>query len=546
MAAISADIESSPVALGPSVLADPRLKQALERPAVPDEDDPEAEEVLSLQQVFQEVANDMGGLLNEYPRMSMALTDKSGNVLARTGLAPELFDDLANTPGMDAALRTEEAKLFATTMPPESGKLHAVKFSRPLSDGSQRRLITIRGVELEGGSFFRRVVGKSPGGIVREGVLIGEAIGKAKDEELIAFASENIANLPPEGASKAFEVGQGGATRLGAAARVPGPAGKGNTGTLFVVLSEQTLSATQQDMASALRLSISKDGLQEIPWILVGGLLVISLGLTFYLPFIEYNGPIRRLATEFNGITEGRQHEVYHDTYGGELGRLARAATTAMEALRVSWENELLDSDAELNNEAPPPRRTRSTRSLRAPKGGSGARARSRAHKHLGSEEAELAPTELASEPVSDDAGLPDGIDLPGADNNKGAIERHAAAEAAPKAKKSAPAAPAPAFSDEVSAPSLALGDNDDEVSLASVTDEKPDRESYYKQIYNEFVETKVACGENTDGFTYEKFAKKLRKQSDSLLARAEVTDVEFSVYVKDGKAALRAKVIKT
>jgi hypothetical protein len=28
-------------------------------------------------------------------------------------------------------------------------------------------------------------------------------------------------------------------------------------------------------------------------------------------------------------------------------------------------------------------------------------------------------------------------------------------------------------------------------------------------------------------------------------MSRAEVTDVQFSVYVKDGKAALRAKVVK-
>lgn len=531
MAAIDADISSSPVSLGPTLLSDPRIKEALERPVVPAEDDTSP----GLQQVFQEVANDVGGLLNEYPRMSMAVVDKSGNVLARTGLAPELFDNLTATPGMDTALSSEEPELFSTTLPPENGKLHAVKFSRPLADGSGRRLITVRGVDLEGGSFFRRVVGNNPSGLVREGQLIGDPIGKAKAEDLIAFATDNIANLPPEGASKVFTVGSGGSARIGAGARVPGPAGKGKSGTLFVVLSENTASSTQVDMAEALRLSIASGGLAQLNWALVGGLLVISLGLTFYLPFIEYNGPIRRLAGELNGITEGRQHEIYHDTYGGELGRLARSTTMAMEALRVSWENELLDSDAELSDA--PPRRTRSTRSLRAaPRG---RRKPSRAHEVVAEADAEPA----AAEHEDERGGLPDAIDLPGADNSA-PIERHAAAESK-RPPAPAPAAPAPAFSDEVSAPALALGDHDDEVSLADVTGGPPDRESYYKQIYNEFVETKIACGENTDGFTYEKFAKKLRKQSDTLLARADVTDVEFSVYVKDGKAALRAKVVK-
>lgn len=533
IAAIAADINSSPVALGPSLLSDPRLKEALAGPAVP-EPDAEGNAPPSLQQVFQEVANDVGGLLAEYPRMSMALTDKSGNILARTGLEPELFDDLGKTPGMDDGLRSEEAELFATTI---GGKLHAVKFSRPLADGSQRRLITIRGVDLGGGSFFRRVVGNSPSGLVRDAAVVGEPIGKVKPDELVAFATTHSAEFPPEGASAVKTVGEGGDTRIGAAARVPGPAGKGKSGTFFVVLSEQTLSSTQMDMVAALNLAIDSGGLAQLNWILVGGLLVISLGLTFYLPFIEYNGPLRRLTGEFNGITEGRQHEINHDTYGGELGRLARSATTAIEALRVSWESELLDSDAELSEA--PKRRTRSTRSLRSvPKS---RRNRSRA-------------VDAVNEPgpaSGDDDGLPDAIDLPGAEPTKPSIERHASADVppapAPTFSDNTPGpepgpAPAPAFNDEL-AGGVALADDAD-LTLAAVTG-GTDRESYYKRIYDEFVETKVACGENTDGFTYDKFAKKLRKQSDTLLARADVTDVEFSVYVKDGKAALRAKVIK-
>jgi hypothetical protein len=266
--------------------------------------------------------------------------------------------------------------------------------------------------------------------------------------------------------------------------------------------------------------------------VLVGGLLVISLGLTFYLPTIEYNGPLRRLTTEFNGITEGRQHELYHDTYGGELGRLARAATTAMEALRASWESELLDSDAELGEGGP--RRTRSTRSLRAAPAKS-RRARTRSQDALGTDSRESGEIETVQAPLS--------IDLPAADTSA-PIERHASADV-PRQPPPPPARPpAPAFDDEVASPGLSLNDESDSVSLADVGGQ--DREAYYRTIYDEFVETKVACGEPIDGFTYEKFAKKLRKQSEDLMSRSDVSDVQFSVYVKDGKAALRAKVVKS
>ncbi|KIG19241.1 Antifreeze glycopeptide AFGP polyprotein precursor [Enhygromyxa salina] len=541
MAALASDINSSTVSLGPGLLADTRLREALDGPAVPvpDEDGLEGP---SLQQVFVQVANE--GLLNEYPRMSMAIVDKSGNILARTGLAPELFDELVKMAAMESALDSEEPALLSSTL---AGKLHAVKLSRPLTDAAQRRLVTIRAVELGGGSFFRGVVGtRNPAGLVRDGEVLGDAIGGAKHEELIAFATQHMDSIPPEGASGVFMVNDGSSDgRLGSAARVPGPAGKGKSGTLFVVLSSNTLGSTQQDMATALQVALDAGGLKQLNWILVGGLLVISLGLTMYLPHIEYNTPLRRLAKEFNGITEGRQHELYHDTYGGELGLVARSAATAMEALRVSWENELLDSDAQLSDGGAP-RRTRSTRSLRA----APRRARSQSHESLSSSQVdadESLPLDTNDRSASQAPSRavhhePDAIDLPGAS---------APPLAPPPAPSTKPPAPAPAFSDEVDPPALAL--DGDSVSFAGLDaglevdgGGEDDRESYYRRIYDEFVETKGACGEPTEGFTYEKFAKKLRKQSDTLLSRADVTDVQFSVYVKDGKAALRAKVVKT
>jgi hypothetical protein len=525
MAALQSDINSSPVSLGPSLLSDTRLKEALDGPAVPPPG-PDGLQEPTLQDIFWQVANE--SLLNEYPRMSMAIVDKSGTILARAEpLEQGLFDEFVKMPIAETAFASEDPELLSATL---GGKLHAVKLSRPLLDGTQRRLLTIHAVELGGGSFFRRVVGESLGGLVRDGAVLGDPIGGAKPDELIAFTTQHMDSIPPEGASSVFMVGDGANARLGSATRVPGPAGKGKAGTVFVVLSSNTLGSTQQDMVTALKLSLDNGGLAQLNWVLVLGLLVISLGLTFYLPTIEYNGPLRRLTAEFNGITEGKQHELYHDTYGGELGRLARAATTAMEALRASWENELLDSDAELGEGGP--RRTRSTRSLRAAPAKT-RRTHSRSQEALGSDARESGEVEVSA-PLS--------IDLPLADTSA-QIERHASADVPRK-----PIPPAPAFDDEVASPGLSLDGSSDSISLGDVGDDggQQDREAYYRTIYDEFVETKAACGEPLDGFTYEKFAKKLRKQSEDLMSRSEVSDVQFSVYVKDGKAALRAKVVKS
>ena len=69
--------------------------------------------------------------------------------------------------------------------------------------------------------------------------------------------------------------------------------------------------------------------------------------------------------------------------------------------------------------------------------------------------------------------------------------------------------------------------------------------ESEWHGVYQEFVQLKQQCGENVDGFTYEKFEQTLKKTRDSLMNRTGAKRVKFSVYVKDGKAALKASPMK-
>jgi hypothetical protein len=69
--------------------------------------------------------------------------------------------------------------------------------------------------------------------------------------------------------------------------------------------------------------------------------------------------------------------------------------------------------------------------------------------------------------------------------------------------------------------------------------------EGEWRAVFQEFVNTKRKCGENVDGFTYEKFEVTLRKNRDTLIQRHGAAKVKFSVYVKDGKAALKANPIR-
>ena len=69
--------------------------------------------------------------------------------------------------------------------------------------------------------------------------------------------------------------------------------------------------------------------------------------------------------------------------------------------------------------------------------------------------------------------------------------------------------------------------------------------ETHFQSVYREFVATRERCGEPADGLTYDKFVAKLRKNKDQLVAKYACKSVKFQVYVKDGKAALKATPVR-
>jgi hypothetical protein len=69
--------------------------------------------------------------------------------------------------------------------------------------------------------------------------------------------------------------------------------------------------------------------------------------------------------------------------------------------------------------------------------------------------------------------------------------------------------------------------------------------EAEWQDVFKEFVATKQQCGEPIEGFTYEKFVERLRKNRDALVSKYGAKRVKFGVHVKDGKAALKANPIR-
>ncbi len=69
--------------------------------------------------------------------------------------------------------------------------------------------------------------------------------------------------------------------------------------------------------------------------------------------------------------------------------------------------------------------------------------------------------------------------------------------------------------------------------------------EEHWKAVYQDFLRVRTDCGEPREGVAYERFRQKLQKNRDQLVERYGCRTVRFQVYVKEGKAALKASPVR-
>jgi len=105
--------------------------------------------------------------------------------------------------------------------------------------------------------------------------------------------------------------------------------------------------------------------------------------------------------------------------------------------------------------------------------------------------------------------------------------------EPAPFAAPEPPPPPAPPPLPEE--PAFAFG--------AAPTREDSD-EAHFREVYEKFLEVREQCGESSSGISYDRFSAKLRANRAQLMEKYRCLDVRFTVYVKDGRAALKASPI--
>jgi hypothetical protein len=79
------------------------------------------------------------------------------------------------------------------------------------------------------------------------------------------------------------------------------------------------------------------------------------------------------------------------------------------------------------------------------------------------------------------------------------------------------------------------------QIHIAGTAPPDPLAENRLRGVYRAYVEAKRRCNEDTTRLSFDAVVASLKRQVPELLERHNVRDVEYRVFVKDGKAILRA-----
>ncbi len=69
--------------------------------------------------------------------------------------------------------------------------------------------------------------------------------------------------------------------------------------------------------------------------------------------------------------------------------------------------------------------------------------------------------------------------------------------------------------------------------------------EAHFREVFEKFVATQKECGAPVTGLTFDKFVRKLHAARDQVMKQHDAASVRFTVYVKQGRAALKASPVK-
>jgi len=397
-------------------------------------------------------------------------------------------------------------------------------------------------------------------------LLRGKVVASSRNPADLALLPDLIEKHTKEIAevkrTPAIALTAGADSLLAVAAPFPGQAGQQQA--YYVLLGMQP---AKSDLPSLLS-HTSSDDLKwgNFPWIPLLLALAVMIGVGLILQRREVEGPLEHLRKDLQQLARGEITKILDSRYGGKFGGLARDVNAAMERYThaPAAPSEMAGKDLNAILGGKPARGS----TFDLPSKDSAFHGNTPAPAFAPPPAGGFAPpppsfappppASFAPPPLPSAAGSVFGA--PAASPSGGGLGLvkssgfGAPVGKAPPALKPAawapppPTAPAPAMAPSV-LPAAALAGADEEENSEATRivpyDESEEEAAHFAHVYDEFVAAKKQCGESQAGLTFDKFLQKLRDNKAALVSKHGCRTVRFSVYVKDGRAALKATPVR-
>ena len=387
--------------------------------------------------------------------------------------------------------------------------------------------------------------------------------------------------LTEKGRTSTVLVGTGATAYYAILTPIPGEAGV--QGAFYALSKRPPVPAALPDL---LGRTTDKDRAWGVfPWPLVLGALLGAMVVGLLLSMWEVSMPLKRMDKELARIKRGESTQLDPRTFGGRYGQVAAAINAALAKRAGAQATASAAATPVSTATAPVAEIEQATAPAKSKKKG-GFMPAGMDPEELATEISKLPPEMANADPYDTVLDPRPKADLPGVtdkpayeDDATGATDQKQAEVVVAASTASAPVSDGMDEEEAIakratvmsSIPeTLAQADARDEAKAEAEAETKaepevepeeeaepeakpeakpeekaPELDEYIRKVYEEFVEMKSQCGEDTSKLTLERFGTKLSRNRANLIKRFGCKTVKFQVYVKDGKAALKATPIK-
>ena len=493
---------------------------------------------------------------------SLIAVDSKGRVVARVGDDEgEYGESLAGAEVVGDALR---GYLSDDTWG-AAGRLRRVG-AAPVTSKSRERIVGAVVVAVETGKHLADMWKRNLGvdvAIVLGKNVVSSTLPEALLGELPQLIEQHATEIANHKRTRALVLYMGNERMLLVAAPFVGEASEQQA--YYVLLNKKSPESDPWVLLS----NTSSDDLRwgRFPWLPLAFGLLATIGIGLFLQRTEVDGPIRRLRKEVHSLARNEIQKLDDTKYGGKLGGVARDINATVErfthAAPLKSETAKKDIAAILDRggsadgqsfdvsrakpakPAPAPNPASVAASLfGAPRlpptiGGPAPAVALPAPPPPGPQAAPTSnrPSSLPTRPSPLDTTSPPSGEF-AAVSPSSLIE----APSPPPLRRDVTPPPVPASNVLAAAFAAPVSP----APPATASQPRNDEMVHFQQVFEEYIALRGKCGESTTSVSADKFFAKLKSNRDQLVAKYNCRTARFSVYVKDGKAAIKATPVRS